>query len=181
MDAIEYCNSDDNDHKQKMMRIKDSLKFVVFTLLAFVLIWSACDDQEIKPIGEPYSQVSGIQDSWKLVEVIQVDELTKSRNTELDVSAFYVGSNPAIITFSSSNYQTESGSSRVYFPENGAWQFDNPEFPEKIVLDNGIFEMLAPVRETVDHTLHVKYTRPAADCLPDGVEAVSYVYKFERM
>ncbi len=168
------------------------MKFLIhkisFSLLVLAFAFNACTPEEIPPIGEPFSQVRGINGNWKLVEVIQVDELKAGSGNRLDVSEILIGAQPAMINFSSSDFKftVTPGSSKVYFPLNGNWAFDDNDFPTVINLtvNNDVFplQMFSPVREFVDKSLRVKYIRPFCPgvSVSGKTGAVSYIYTFER-
>ncbi len=157
-------------------------------LLVLGLCMSACTPDEIPPIGEPFSQVKGINGNWQLSSVVQVDELKTGSGNRLDVSGLTVGDQPAVINFNSSDFKfnVTPGSSKIYFPLSGTWAFDDNDFPSVINLtvNNEVFalQMFSPVREFVDNTMQVKFIRPFCPgvSVPDKTGAVSYIYTFER-
>lgn len=157
-------------------------------LLCLGLCLSACQPDDIPPIGEPLSQVRGINGKWRLTNVVQVDELKTGSGNRLDVSDVLLGAQPAVIEFNSNDFKFEvtPGSSKIYFPISGTWAFDDNDFPTVINLTvhNAAYplQMFSPVREFVDNTMRVKYIRPFCPGVSvDGkTGAVSYIYTFER-
>lgn len=167
--------------------MKNIFTKIVLLFVAISVIIFSCTDDDIPPQGEPFSQVIGIQDDWTLVSVKQVDELTGSADNTIDVTSMLVGSSPATITFTASDYTADAGSSKIFFPMNGQWAFDDNQYPTKITLSSGgeqaVLTMNAPVRENVDQTLNFKFTRSIGNCttLEDGkTGAVGYIYEFKR-
>ncbi len=163
------------------------MKYLYPILLA--LLFTQCKE-ELKPIGEPFSQLEGINDTWQLTSIEQIDELDKGDNAPLDVSNIMMGTQAAIMTFNSSDftYTLTPGTMRNFFPTNGTWFFDDNDFPAVITLENSgaQFEckLQAPIRrESGEDELVIKYIRPIGNCtvLEDGLKgAVGYQYRFMR-
>jgi len=160
---------------------------LIMTLSAVVLIANSCKKSS-PDFGTPFSKIEGIADNWELVELKQTDLLTKSDDKTVDLTQLFIGSNPASLNFTSSgSFSGEKGSSRLYFPANGDWAFDDDLYPSKIVItSNGqdyTLDLLSPVRENIDPFLHVQYVRPFDQCTPPDattVGAIAYEYKFAR-
>ena len=171
--------------------MKPKLNNILFLalLVGGLLLYNACDNDGDYELGTPFSQVEGINGSWTLVQVEQFDEVLGDEDAQLDVSALMIGSQPAEVSFQSGDrsFSVTPGSTKVFFPQDGSWAFDNEEFPERLQLtkDGSMTDLKleAPVRANVDDFLIFRYTRPIADCveLEDGkLGAISYIYKFER-
>lgn len=156
--------------------------------LALLALLPACQKDNIPPLGTPYSQVEGINDDWKLVGILQVDELTGGTLRQLDVSSLLLGGNPATATFSSGDrtFSATPNDSRIYLPSSGTWAFDDDTYPTKLILTDGNgnvseLPLQRPARERVDQNLVVKFTRPIGDCADiEKPGAVSYIYTFTR-
>jgi|GEM_PF-921915 len=158
-------------------------------LFLFAVLCFQCKD-ESPPIGEPFSQVEGINDTWKLVSIEQTDELNKGDDEALDVTTLMGGAEAAVMTFNSTDftYTLESGTMRSFFPANGNWFFDDNDFPAKITLENSgtqvELDLQAPIRrESGEDNLIIKYIRPIDGCkeLEGGqIGAVAYRYNFLR-
>jgi hypothetical protein len=158
-------------------------------LLLLLGLWmSACKPDDIPPIGEPFSQIRGINGEWKLTAVSQVDELKSGSGNTLDLSELLVGADPAVVKFNSSDFSfsVTPGTSKIYFPLGGTWAFNDNDFPTVINLtvnnEVAALQMFSPVREFVDNELRVKYIRPIGPCadLDGKAGAVSYIYTFVR-
>jgi hypothetical protein len=167
------------------------MKIIRFSslLVLLTLVFAACEDDKDLQLGERSGYLAGINDTWKLVSVKQIDELNKSSNNFRDVSKVVVGSTPATATFNASDFSfsIDKGTSKFYFPLAGKWSFDDNEFPTKITFENGgqsyVVNLGGPVRENVDNKLVLKYTRPIGACVADiggKAGAVTYEYVFER-
>lgn len=149
-------------------------------MMAFVL--QSCKPKEEFVAGEPFSSLKGINGTWAIDQVLQVDKLsTKSDNT-LDVSAFFTGANPLQITFNSDDFtwSVSAGDSPNYLGASGTWSFDDNEFPSYITVVEGAatktFTLNRPVRENVDQYLDFTMERPACN----GDVAVGYTFRFVR-
>ncbi len=160
---------------------------ILLALVVVLLALSSCKE-DIKPIGDPLSQVNGIADTWKLYHVNQVDELNDKSDNFIDVSTIIMGATPAEITFNpDKTFTLNPGTMRNFLPVDGSWAFDDEDYPSQIILtdSNGetVLDMLSPVREKVDNRLEVKYIRPINGCadLEGKRGAVSYEYYFERI
>jgi len=166
--------------------MKNIFSKIVLLIISVIVVVFSCADDDIPPIGTAFSQVSGIQDDWTLVAVKQVDELTGSEDNTIDVSSVIIGNTPATITFNATEYNSNTGSSKILFPSSGRWSFDNNEFPSQINVESGGNQisliMQAPVRENVDEKLSFKFVRPFGTCagVEDKVGAVGYIYEFQR-
>lgn len=160
-----------------------NIRLYTMALMATVLILVAgCEKNEIPPIGERFSYVEGINDSWTLTQVIQTDKVTsnKDRNT-LDVSDIFMGSTPMKINFNSSgfSYSVNAGTTLNLLGENGIWAFDDEDTPTKLTLttfddDIYVLELLAPVRK-VENELKFEFVRTCR-----GEQSVGYQYIFSR-
>ena len=69
-----------------------SLALLIFTL-------QACKPEEVLEAGTPFSSLKGINGTWIIDQVFQVDKLSTKADNTLDVSAFFTGANPMRITF----------------------------------------------------------------------------------
>ena len=158
-------------------------------LFLFLTLCFQCKD-DTTPIGEPFSQVEGINDTWQLTSIQQTDELNKGDDQALDVTTLMGGVEPAIIVFNSADftYTLAAGTMRNFFPTSGNWFFDNNDFPAKITLENNgtqvELDLQAPIRrESGEDNLIIKYIRPIDGCkeLDSGqIGAVGYRYNFLR-
>ena len=155
-------------------------------LVAVLFLTKGCID-DIKPIGEPFDKLEAINGTWKLIEVIQIDEIDDDEASKrLDVSSILIGTDPAefSIDSGSKSYTIETGTSRLVIASSGSWSFDDDEFPSEIILNNmEVLKMQSSIRP-FDTELRVLYTRPKGDCLDvnfaDLEGYISYEYVFER-
>lgn len=166
--------------KSQAMRYFSIKTLLSLTLLVFML--SACKPEQVFEAGTPFSSLKGINGTWVIDQVSQVDKLsTKSDNT-LDVSSFFTGANPLSITFNSDDFtwSVNPGDGPNYLGTSGIWSFDDPDFPSAInVDDNGVSTVLTlnrPVREEVDQ--YLDFTMNRQDCA--GKSAIAYTFIFVR-
>jgi len=158
-----------------------SLKTLLsLALLAFLL--QACKPEKVLEAGTPFSSLKGINGTWIIDQVFQVDKLSTKADNTLDVSAFFTGANPLRITFNADDYtwSVSPGDAPNYLGGSGIWSFDDPDFPSAInVDDNGVatlFTLNRPVREEVDQ--YLDFTMNRQDCA--GKSAIAYNFIFVR-
>ena len=171
--------------------IKENMKksnFIIFTIvLVSMVIFSHCKKKTYTLDSAP-SKVEGLNGSWTLYSVIQVDEISLSKE-EKDISSFYIpedGNDVTTCTFSSSDRTftiTPGSEGRNYLPSSGTWSFDDDQYPQYIYIEdeNGVVSTLklqGPTRP-VDQYLKFSFQRT---CIIDGVEKeyVGYRYEFNR-
>lgn len=153
---------------------------IILTLVLAVLVGlSGCKKEEYV-LEPPASKLEGINATFSLARVIQVDQLTFEVDNSLDVSSVFIGQTPARITFDSDagtfNYQT--GSTIDFIGASGTWAFDDNDYPTKITMNNGA--------DTYDVTL-IRTIRPQdnlefqLDRSCGGQLIFSYQYIFERI
>ncbi len=161
-------------------------RYLILIILAFAFIMQTCTKKE-PLIGEAFSHVKGISDTWLLTNVKQTDEIAES--AALDVSDVMLGTDPSKIVFNEADrtYTLTSGTSIQYIPSSGTWAFDDDNYPTNVILTSGgntyTLNLQKPVREKVDDILEFKYIRPIGDCVvldKNKVGAVGYIYTYER-
>ena len=151
----------------------------LFAIGALALVLSACKPEAIVLGPEP-SKLDGINDTFTLVEVTQVDENARPGSTKsMDVSAAFSSGTAATITFNSAahTFSYSPGNAPDYIGADGTWQFDNDDYPTKVTLTNGtVFDLrLLHTIRPQDEFLEVELTRTCG-----GDASVSYRYKFQR-
>lgn len=148
--------------------------------LAFVMLLAlqACKTEDFV-LGPPPSKVEGISDTWVIETAAMVDELSPTKKA-INLNQFYL-ENPMEITFNADpkTYEVKLGSGKNFLGTNGTWSFDDPDFPEKVILvDNNnethTLSLQSPTRP-VDKKFRFKYT-----ILCDTDPAVSYSFQFAR-
>lgn len=157
------------------MRIQNI--FILFFMV--LIVATGCKKPQEYPIGEPYSQLEGIQGKFRLSKVEQVDELTLNLDKTLDVSELYLGTSPMEITFGAENVTVNANDTPDYFTNGNttlAWKFDDNKFPTKVIINNGEAEwdLLRPIR-TSDNELAFKVSR-----IYRGKKAITYNFSFQR-
>jgi hypothetical protein len=159
-----------------MKRISFSY-LLAFTALALML--SACKPEKLVLDPAP-SKLEGINGTFTLVQVIQVDENAAPGTTdELNVSDAFIGTDAPSITFNSSalTFTYNAGTSPDFIGASGTWAFDDVDFPSKVVMNNGAqydLNLLHTIRPQ-DEFLQVELLRSCG-----GSTTLRYQYKFQR-
>jgi hypothetical protein len=163
----------------KTMKMKRfSLKYLALLAgLAFAL--TACKPEEII-LDPPPSKLEGINGTFTLEEVIQVDLSVLGGDNSLDVTSVFSQGNRPSITFNSSDftYTYSAGDGPDYIGTNGSWAFDNNEYPTLINMNYAGSSYELKLLHTIrpqDAYLEVSYARTCG-----GSETVVYEFKFAR-
>lgn len=175
--------------------MKKQLGFGLLTTILLLSLVQACK-KDYAPIGDPYTALEGINGSWKLNKVVQIDEASPLKDSR-ELSSFYgIGSSDSLmqIQFDASalTYRMDAGKGKNFLAPGynktldsarmrGSWTFineTNPEFaseaPKGIQMINDLgdtvkVELLSPIR-SFDQELGIKVVR----C------KLSYSYYFQR-
>lgn len=151
----------------------------LLAVAALGLAISSCKPERLVLDPAP-SKLDGIQGTFTLVEVVQVDDNAAPGTTdEMDVSKAFIGTTPATISFNSEafTFTYNTGSSPDFLGASGQWAFDDNDYPTKIMMDNGVqyeLQLLHTIRPQ-DAYLQVELQRSC-----NGAESVKYRYKFQR-
>lgn len=153
---------------------------IILTLVLAVLVGLAGCKKEEYVLDPAPSKLEGINGTFSLAKVMQVDQLTFDVNNSLDVSSVFVGETPARITFDSDagTFTYDAGSTIDFIGSSGTWAFDNNDYPTQISMNNGV--------DTYDVTL-LRTIRPQdnlefqLDRSCSGSLVFSYQYFFERI
>ncbi|MCB9235692.1 MAG: DUF5004 domain-containing protein [Bacteroidia bacterium] len=152
-------------------------------LLALVMtlgLW-ACKP-EPPTLDPPSSKLEGINDSFVLENVTQVDLLSALAD-ELDVSDAYKGDNPMVISFSSTDFTwtIQENDSPNFMGTSGTWSFDDNLYPTLInmvptgAVDTTVVTLDATIR-TVDEYLKFTFSKGCG-----SGNTIGYKYEFRRM
>lgn len=147
-------------------------------MLTVGLLLAGCKPEELVLDPAP-SKLDGINDTFTLVEVNQVDNNASPGAAEsVDVSEVFIGGNPARITFNSADktFSYTTGSSLDFLGASGSWLFDNDDYPTKIEMNNGsaVYDLiLVRTIRPQDQFLEVDLTRGCGG-------GFGYRYKFQR-
>lgn len=168
------------------MMNKNRIYFLMIIVLTSIIV-SNCKKTEYK-LDPPGSHVEGINGTWELYSVIQVDEVDLAKS-ERDLSEFYLGDGTTEvmkISFNSSDftYQVILGDiGKNYLPTSGTWEFDDDNFPQLVFLDDGegnitTLSLQGPTRPQ-DQQLKFSFKR---SCTIENelTEYVGYRYEFNR-
>lgn len=104
-------------------------KIIVLTILTG-LFFSACK-KELKEIGAPANKVEGITASWTMVQAVQVDERSLTRESYNLTNYFSSKGNMPNITFSGNTFTVDTTGVPVNFfgGTSGTWSFDDEAAP----------------------------------------------------
>ena len=158
------------------MKIK--AKYLLLLLLTGVLVFSSCEER--RTLDPAPSKLEGINDTFTLTTVVQVDQITSEFDNTLDVSSAFIGTNPSTITFNSEDFtwNYEPGDSPDYLGAGGSWSFDDNEFPTLISVNNGGTTFDLTLLRTIrpqDQTLEFQLDKSCGT-----TPTVSYQYTFTR-
>ena len=160
--------------------------YILMILILTSVIVSNC--KKTYTLDEPESKIEGINGTWILYSVVQVDEVDLAK-AERSLTDLYIGDGTTSvmeITFNSSNFTYEVTLGEIgknYLPTNGTWEFDNNEFPEFIYLDDGqgnitVLTMQGPTRP---QDQHLKFSFKRSCTIENELtEYVGYRYEFNR-
>jgi hypothetical protein len=164
---------------------KNRIYLLLILILTSVVVSNCKKSYTLDP---PPSSIDGINGSWELYSVIQVDEFDLAK-PERNISKFYLGEGSSAvmeITFNSSDLTFEITLGQIgknYLPTSGTWKFDDDNFPQYIYLkdDEGNVTTLTlqgPIRPQ-DQQLKYSFDR---SCTINGefVPYVGYRYEYNR-
>jgi hypothetical protein len=159
--------------------------YLLLGLSLLIILVSNC--KKTYTLDPPPNQVEGINGTWILEAVIEVDEFDLAKPSR-DISSFYTGDDVTVmtVTFNSTDFTfefTPGDKGQNYLPSSGIWEFDDNAFPQFIFLtdDDGMKTTLylkGPTRPQ-DQLLKFSFNR---SCVIDGEETeyVGYGYEFNR-
>jgi len=154
-------------------------------LLALTVLLAGCEENDYNDLAPPPSKIEGIQGSWTIESVAQV-ELTKRAggfDIRYDVSDVVVGDDPMSIVFESENmtYSVNAGTTVHALGSGGTWAFDDPEFPTQLILrtdeGNTVTADLQRTVRPVDNVLQFEFPR---ECANVENPEFGYEYTFNR-
>lgn len=161
--------------------MKKTFSFYFLLCLFFIVAVTSCNKTTELPIGDPYSKVEGINGSFKLSKVTQVDERTTALVNTLDISNAFIGDTAMQMSFNSTNKTfsiTPGSTPNVFKVTSGTWRFDDDTYPTKLILTSNGVDIDMPLSSTIRVTetkLGVKFTR-----LLRGKAATSYIFTLDR-
>ncbi len=146
-------------------------------LLGMLTSMTGCKEEYV--LDPAPSKLEGINGTFTLTEVMQIDPNTFGDLTSLDVTSVFVGTTPAKITFNSDagTFTYDTGTSIDFIGASGTWAFDNDEYPTKISMDaSGVTYDLALVN-TIRPADNLAFQ---LDRSCGGAVTSSYQYTFAR-
>ena len=153
-------------------------RYIILALLLGVLVSMTGCEKEYVLEPEP-SKLEGINGTFTLSTVTQLDPNTFGELNSLDVTTVFAGSNPATITFNSDarTFTYDTGTTIDFIGASGTWAFDDDQYPTKITMTaNAVSYDLALVNtiRPADN-LHFQLDRSCG-----GAVSTSYQYLFTR-
>lgn len=139
------------------------VKTVAF-LLIIMAIGSGCREIRDAELGEPFSKIEGLTlTKWEITSISIVDGADPARSSR-DFGEFYLnGDSRLTLSFDENGtFIVEVGDGLNFLPSDGTWQFDDPDFPTKIILNADTepqeLQLEAPTR-FVDQELKVRFDK----------------------
>lgn len=114
-------------------------------MLTISLLFTACQPDTIKEIGESRNILSSLQGTWKLTKATQVDEDASRKGfpyKELDITNIFPYTNFQLkldlASGAPTTFTTTPGSSpKIIKLASGNWSVDNADYPKVITLTSG--------------------------------------------
>jgi len=115
--------------------------YILLIMLTGLII--SCKPEDFKPIGEPTSKVEQLYGSWIISKVNQTDVNAANKGFPMEVQQMDITNlfptNPFTdlsITFNTgtNSFTVTKGNSFSNWPNSGNWEFDNPAYPSKLML-----------------------------------------------
>jgi len=153
--------------------------YIFFNLLIAILATGLTACQEDYVLDPAPSKLDGIDGTFTVSQVMQLDPNTFGEFNSLDITDVFVGDTPAQITFDSESgsFTYETGTTIDFIGASGSWAFDNNDYPTKITMiegvntfDLGLVNSIRPQDELVFQL----------DRVCGGAVTTSYQYMFSR-
>jgi len=162
-------------------------KIVLVAICGAVAI-SGCRDIRDAELGEPFSKIEGLTlTQWEITSISIVDGADPARSSR-DFGDFYLnGDSKLTLDFNDDGtFMVEVGDGLNFLPSDGTWQFDDPDYPTKIILNAATnpqeLQLEAPTRK-IDQELKVRFDKYFC-VLEEGepeVPVYSYRLIFQRI
>jgi hypothetical protein len=158
--------------------MKGNFKYWTLLLLIGLSLASCKPDKLV--LDPPASKLEGINDSFTLSEVIQVDPAVLGSGNSLDVTAAFTKGAVPVIAFNSTDftYAYTAGDAPNYLGASGTWALDDNDYPTLISMNDGSRTYTLNLLHTIrpqDLYLEVRYQRSCGSSV-----AVIYDFKFAR-
>jgi hypothetical protein len=158
--------------------MKGNFKYWMLLLLLTATV-AGCKPEEIV-LDPPPSKLDGINGTFTLAEVVQIDPFVIGGGNSLDVTSVYTSGAAPSITFVASDhtFTFDPGDGPDYLGSAGTWAFDNDDYPTLISMDNGTATYDLPLLHTIrpqDEFLQFEFARSCG-----GTVTVKYQFKFAR-
>jgi hypothetical protein len=158
--------------------MKGKFKYTTLLLLA-LLVLGGCKPEELVLDPAP-SKLDGINGTFTLSEVTQVDPFVLAGTNSLDVTSVYTAGTVPSITFSKSDftYTYIPGDAPDYLGGSGTWAFDDNDYPKYLTFTTGS----GIIRTTLLHTIRPQdeYLEFSLNRSCGGQTTIVYQFKFAR-
>lgn len=162
------------------MKISKIHTKITLFAIASLLVVTSCREDRSAELGEPLSKIEGlVATPWVISEVYIVDGADPA-NASRDFSSYYAsGESLLSLNFNEDGtFQVQPGDGVNFLPEGGTWEFDNNEYPSRIIMNGGDvdleLQLEAPTR-IIEQQLKVRYDKYA--CELDGEIKPVYSYR----
>lgn len=154
-------------------------RYRFFYLLIAILGTGLTACQEDYVLDPAPSKLDGIDGTFTVSKVMQLDPNTFGELNSLDITDAFVGDTPAEITFDSESgsFTYQTGTTIDFIGAAGSWAFDNNDYPTKITMvesgtsyDLALVNSIRPQDELVFQL----------DRICGGAVSSSYQYMFTR-
>ncbi|MEL6534829.1 MAG: DUF5004 domain-containing protein [Bacteroidota bacterium] len=160
------------------------MKKVLILAFTVALAVGGCRPEPFAPIGEPLDRVAGLEGSWNIVSVTQIDEIKmdlEEPDFSKDVTNLFGFFDYAVNFESAGSFTVTPGEAPNFVGvTEGTWAFDDPDYPTELQLTatggtepSATFALNRLPQE--DLNLELRFERYNGDEL-----VLSYVYVFEK-
>lgn len=159
---------------------KIHITFIALAIIGLVSLYSC--EKKVYEIGEETSKLEGINGSWSITGVTQIDDASPLKD-EMDLSRFFIipGQEPLSVTFDSENllYSTVSGGGKNPFGDKGSWAFDDVKYPSYLTMYSDAGDtVVVGLGQTIRPTDANLFLNQQKSC--EGTVVLTYQYIFDR-
>lgn len=159
---------------------KIHIAFISLAVIGMVTLFSC--EKKVYEIGEPVSKLEGINGSWSITGVTQIDEASPLKD-EMDLSQYFIvpGEVALILSFNSADltYEVIPGTGKNPFGDGGDWRFDDPAYPSTVNLYSNAGDTISMgLGQTIRPTDETLFLNQQKSC--EGSPVTTYQYIFDR-
>ena len=155
----------------------NSIQSILLVLLA-AFFFTTCEDENYE-IGPAFSKLEGIEGTWVLDKIIQVDFTRRPVfDIKIDVSDILIGDDPLEVSFDAQNfsYTVDPGTTSHLLGDGSTWRFDDNDYPTAIIFSidgQDVQANLAKTIRTIDDELQFEFPK-----LCSAVENPEFGYQY---